>query len=80
MRVSRVLAYALVILAVAGPVANSNPKSDPNEEKVYVVDDSLKLSGWLMRDTMVTNEPLIVLLHMMGMTHESYQPFVDALE
>ena len=72
----------LVVFLMAASVAASagnTPAPLTNEEKVFIVDDSLKLTCWLMRDTVEKNEPLVVLLHQLGETHQSYQPFIDAL-
>lgn len=75
-----ILLSILLLAAVAGVTAQAKSPTDPNEEKVFIIDDSLKLAGWLMRDTLVSNEPLVILLHQLGLTHESYQAFTDALQ
>jgi pimeloyl-ACP methyl ester carboxylesterase len=80
-RMLRITLCSLVVVLV-NVVAHAGTRPAPltNEEKVYLVDDSLRLTGWLMQDTTVKNEPMVILLHQKGLTHESYQPFVDALE
>jgi len=77
---------AIVVIGFVFGVAMTSVIASPgktavstNEEKVIVVDDSLKISAWLMRDTLQADEPLVILLHQKGLTHESYQPFIDAL-
>lgn len=76
-----IVVIGLMVLAVATSVTAAPGKTavSMNEEKVIVVDDSLKISAWLMRDTLQSDEPLVILLHQKGLTHESYQPFIDAL-
>ncbi len=69
----------LPIMFTLQATARNIPAPLTHEERVDIVDDSLKLTAWLMRDTTVKNEPLIILLHQMGQTHESYQYFIDAL-
>ncbi|PWB74748.1 hypothetical protein C3F09_03405 [candidate division GN15 bacterium] len=69
-----VMMFAALVTAEPAKIAIST-----NEEKVIVVDDSLRITAWLMRDTAESLEPMIILLHQKGLTHESYQPFIDAL-
>lgn len=69
----------VMVLAISAAAAFGKGAVSTNEEKVIVVDDSLKISAWLLRDTAESTEPLVILLHQKGLTHESYQPFIDAL-
>ena len=73
--------WLLVFLMAASAAASAGNAPAPltSEEKMFIVDDSLKLTCWLMRDTVEKSEPLVVLLHQLGETHQSYQPFIDAL-
>ena len=69
-----------IVVALAAAISAGNrPAPLTNEEKMFIVDDSLKLTCWLLRDTTAQNEPLVVLLHQKGETHQSYQQFIDAL-
>jgi pimeloyl-ACP methyl ester carboxylesterase len=74
-----ILVLLLPLMIGSQATARKIPAPLTHEERVDLVDDSLKLTAWLMRDTTTRNEPLIVLLHQLGLTHESYQYFIDAL-
>jgi pimeloyl-ACP methyl ester carboxylesterase len=70
----------MVVVAMTSVIAAEVKTAvSTNEEKVIIIDDSLKMSAWLMRDTLQSDEPLVILLHQKGLTHESYQPFIVAL-
>ncbi len=49
------------------------------EEISYKLPDGLEIFGWVSSDSKNLKAPLYVLLPMMGHTHESYDPFVNAL-
>lgn len=73
--------FGLILVTAAAAVsAGTRPAPLTNEEKVFIVDDSLKLTCWLLRDTTAQNEPVVVLLHQKGETHQSYQRLISALE
>jgi pimeloyl-ACP methyl ester carboxylesterase len=82
MKKTALLALFSLIAATAAFAASDKVKSAPpvREEKMFVTDDSLKLWAELFRDTATQTEPLVVLLHMYGRNHETYEPFIKALE
>ncbi len=80
-------AFVLLLTVLAGTALGAAPgtaaaKGSPltHEEKIFVTDDSLKLWAELLRDTTTRTEPFVILLHMYGRNHESYDPFVEALQ
>jgi pimeloyl-ACP methyl ester carboxylesterase len=79
-------AIVLLMAVIAGCAAAADPGAAPKgtplarEEKIFVTDDSLKLWAELLRDTTTSTEPLVILLHMLGRNHESYEPFIEALQ
>ncbi|MEW6050152.1 MAG: alpha/beta fold hydrolase [Candidatus Zixiibacteriota bacterium] len=78
---TRILVVVAVLSQAMATTCATTPATTPptTEERMVVLDDSLKLWANLMQDTAQTKEPLVVLLHMLGRNHESYQPFIDAL-
>ena len=74
------LTAGLLVVTATGAFGVA-PSAAPltSEERILVLDDSLKLWANLMQDTSQTKEPLLILLHMLGHNHESYKPFIDAL-
>jgi len=54
-------------------------KNDPIEITV-TTGDSLRLTAWFTPSTDSGRAPLIVMLHMLNKTHESYFPFIDSLK
>ena len=63
MRYARRIGWLVVVSAMAAAAVLGKGAVSTNEEKVLVVDDSLKITAWLLRDTAESTEPLIILLH-----------------
>jgi len=61
------------------PPDTSVAKDNPTAITVTTT-DSLRLTGWLTPSPDSGQAPLIVMLHMLNKTHESYLPFIDSLE
>lgn len=75
------LAFLMIVSAAsAAPTGAGAAAPLTREEKIFVTDDSLKLWAVLMKDTTTRSEPLVVLLHMLGRNHESYDPLIQALQ
>jgi pimeloyl-ACP methyl ester carboxylesterase len=76
--VSRWLLFIACLLLAAASVLGASP-TQVKEEKSLILDDSLKLWAELTHDTTMDHQPVVILLHMLGHDHNSFQPFVDAL-
>lgn len=75
---SRWMLVAVTILAAASSVLGGH-LGPVTMEKTLILDDSLKLWSELTSETNQKNQPVLILLHMMGHDHSSYQPFIQAL-
>ena len=61
-----------------------NPPQTPDKnsptEITVTTSDSLRLTAWFSPSPDSGRAPLIVMLHMLNKTHESYFPFIDSLK
>ncbi|MDF1543757.1 MAG: alpha/beta fold hydrolase [bacterium] len=71
---------AALIFNSASSSASDHGMVDNVKQIVVTAPDSLQLHGWLHQSAFEREAPLIVLLPMMAKTHDSYDPFIAALE
>lgn len=78
-----VAAFAIVLLLIGILIINAaqatSPKAVIAQETTITTGDGLELHAWFHPNPQDEKAPLILLLPMRSMTHESYQLFIDSL-
>ncbi len=79
MIISYISLFLVVFSAALSPLAETKTASNQTEEKIYVTKYGLELHAWLTRSEGNQKAPLLITLPMMGHTHESYEPLLEAM-
>ncbi len=77
----RLLILLLFAIFLSGCAVNTAAQRNAwrFQEKQFTASDGLTLTSWLASPGAKQKAPLVVLLHMLSKTHESYTPFIEAL-
>lgn len=79
MRKLTLLLLLIACLALNAQAAAEKQGGRKFEEQQFTTSDGLTLSAWFASPESDKKAPLVLLLHMLSKTHDSYAPFLDAL-